>query len=159
MVKNLPVSAGEVRDAGSIPRQGRSPRGRHSNPLQYSCLENPLDRRAWQATVYGVTRVGHDLATKSPTSFKLKIINFASHSSNFCFKLHPWTWEITIFQAESLVSPVHGTGFSSLPALAASTYLSQSYLVTFFPPATTLLQVFGENEDTNQSLKWLIWKT
>ena len=79
------------RDKVSIPGLGRSPGGGYSNPLQYSCLENPLDRRAWQATVYGVTRVGHDLATKSPTSFKLKIINFASHSSNFCFKLHPWT--------------------------------------------------------------------
>ena len=60
MVKNPPANAGDVRDTGSIPGLGRSLGGGHSNPLQYSCLENPMDRGAWQATVYGVTRVGHD---------------------------------------------------------------------------------------------------
>ena len=44
MVKNLPTKAGEVRDSGLIPGSGRSPRGGHGNPLQYSCLENPMDR-------------------------------------------------------------------------------------------------------------------
>ena len=38
----------------------------NGNPLQYSCMENPMDRGIWQATVYGVTRVGHDLVTKPP---------------------------------------------------------------------------------------------
>ena len=46
MVKNLPASAGDVRDVGSIPGWGRSPGGEPSNPLQYSCLENPMDREA-----------------------------------------------------------------------------------------------------------------
>jgi len=49
-----------------IPGSGRSPGERNGNPLQYSCLENPMDRGAWQATVHGVARVRHDLATKSP---------------------------------------------------------------------------------------------
>ena len=53
MVKNLPAKAGELRDAGSIPGSGRSPGGGNSNPLQYSCLENPMDRGAWWATVHG----------------------------------------------------------------------------------------------------------
>ena len=53
-------------DPGSIPGLGRSPGEGNGNPLQYSCLENPKDRGAWQATVHGVTRVGHDLATKPP---------------------------------------------------------------------------------------------
>jgi len=44
---------------------GRSPGEGNGNPLQYSCLENPKDREAWQITVYGVTSVGHDLATKT----------------------------------------------------------------------------------------------
>ena len=57
MVKNLPASAGEVRDKGLIPRSGRYPGGSHGNPLQYSCLENPRDRGAWQATVHGVTEL------------------------------------------------------------------------------------------------------
>ena len=49
VVKNLPANAGDVRDEGSVPGLERSPRGGHSNPLQYSCLENPMDRGAWQS--------------------------------------------------------------------------------------------------------------
>ena len=54
VVKNPPSSAGDVRVVGSIPGLGRSPGGEHGNPLQYSCLENPLDRGAWRATVHRV---------------------------------------------------------------------------------------------------------
>ena len=53
MVKNLPINAG---DSASIPGLGRSPGGRHGNPLQYSCLENPMDRGGWWATIHGVTK-------------------------------------------------------------------------------------------------------
>ena len=53
MVKNLPANAGDAGDAGSIPGMGRSPGGRNGNPLQYSCLENSMDRGDWQATVGG----------------------------------------------------------------------------------------------------------
>ena len=53
MVKSLPASAG---DAGSVLRSGRSPGGGNSNPLQYSCLGNPMDRGAWWATVHTVTK-------------------------------------------------------------------------------------------------------
>ena len=52
MVKNPPADAGDIRDMGSIPGLGRSPGGGPGNPLQYSFLENPLDRRAWRATVH-----------------------------------------------------------------------------------------------------------
>ena len=52
MVKNPPANAGDVID--SIPGLGRSPGGGHGNPLQYSCLENPMDRGAWQALVHKV---------------------------------------------------------------------------------------------------------
>ena len=51
VVKNPPANARDIRDAGSIPGLGRSPGGGHGNPLQYSCLENPLDKGAWPATV------------------------------------------------------------------------------------------------------------
>ena len=47
VVKNLPANAGDVRDVSSIPGSGRSPGGGHGHPLQYSCLENPMDRGAW----------------------------------------------------------------------------------------------------------------
>ena len=56
VVKNPPANAEDVRDMGSIPGLGRSPREGNDNPLQYSCLENPMDRRAWWATVHGVTQ-------------------------------------------------------------------------------------------------------
>ena len=56
VVKNLPANTGDIRDVGSIPGSGRSPGEGHGNPRQYSCLENPMDRRAWWATVHGVTK-------------------------------------------------------------------------------------------------------
>ena len=54
--RNLPASARDVRDAGLTPRLERSPRGVRGNLLQYSCLENSMDREAWQSSVHGVTR-------------------------------------------------------------------------------------------------------
>ena len=54
MVKNLPANAGDVRDTSSTLGSGRSLGGGHGNALQYSCLENPTDREAWQATVQTV---------------------------------------------------------------------------------------------------------
>ena len=56
VVKNLPANAGDARDTSLIPGSGRSPGGGHGNPLQYSRLENPMDRGAWWATVHGVTK-------------------------------------------------------------------------------------------------------
>ena len=56
VVKNPPANAEDVRDMGSIPGLGRSPGGGHGNLLQYSCLENPMDRGAWRATVHGVAK-------------------------------------------------------------------------------------------------------
>ena len=63
MVKNPTANAGDIRDVGSIPGLGRSPGGGHGNPLQYSCLENPTDRGAWQATVHRVTELDTNEAT------------------------------------------------------------------------------------------------
>ena len=56
LVKNLPIDAGDARDSASIPGLGRSPGGGHGNPLQYSCLENPMDRGAWWATTHNITK-------------------------------------------------------------------------------------------------------
>ena len=56
VVKNPPASSGDGRDMGSISGSGRSPGEGNGNPLQYSCLENPMDRGAWQTTVHGVTK-------------------------------------------------------------------------------------------------------
>ena len=65
VVKNLPASVG---DAGSIPGSGRSPGGGDGNPLQYSCLENPMDRETWWATVHGATE--SDLTVAENTALK-----------------------------------------------------------------------------------------
>ena len=65
VVKNLPANTGDLRDVGSVPGLGRSPGERNGNPRQYSCLENPMDRGPWQATV-------HRFA-KSQTRLKLSI--------------------------------------------------------------------------------------
>ena len=56
VVKSSPANAGDIRDVGLVPELGRSPGGGRGNLLQYSCLENPMDRGAWQAIVHGVTK-------------------------------------------------------------------------------------------------------
>ena len=56
LVKNLPSNTGDARDSGSIPRLRRSPGGGNGNLLQYSCLENPMDREVCQATIHGITK-------------------------------------------------------------------------------------------------------
>ena len=66
MVKNL------LRDLGPIPGSGRFPGEGNGYPLPYSCLGNPMDRGAWRDTVHGVTRVEHDLATKSSPQKRTK---------------------------------------------------------------------------------------
>ena len=69
MVKNLPADAGDKRDVGSIPGLGISPGGENGNLLQYSCLEDPMDRGAWQALVHGVA--------KSQTRLKQLTLSFS----------------------------------------------------------------------------------
>ena len=82
-------SACSAGDPGLIPGLGRSPGERNGNPLQHSCLENPIDRGARSTTIHGVARVGHDLATKSASSpfhlayvFRFSVC-FCYFSSNF----------------------------------------------------------------------------
>ena len=63
MVKNQSANVGDIRDVGSVPGLGRSPGGGHSNPLQYSCLENPTVRGAWCATVHRLAELDMTEAT------------------------------------------------------------------------------------------------
>ena len=65
-------SAWNTGDLGSIPGSGRSPWEGNGNSLQYSCLGNPMNRETWQATALGVTRIRHNLVTKSPTKLNIK---------------------------------------------------------------------------------------
>ena len=67
MVKNPPANAGDTRDVGSIPGSERTPGGGNGNPLQYSCLENSMDREAWQPTVSGVVKSRTERSTHAHT--------------------------------------------------------------------------------------------
>ena len=66
LVKNLPANAGDTGDTGSIPWLGRFPRGGNGNPLQYSCLENSMDKGVWPATVHGITKCWTRLSDWTP---------------------------------------------------------------------------------------------
>ena len=68
MVKNLPANAGDIRDVGLIRKPGRSPGEGHNDPLQYSCLGNPMDRVAWWATVHEITKSWTQLKRFSSSS-------------------------------------------------------------------------------------------
>ena len=65
-----------------IPGSGRSPGEGNGNPLHYSCLENPMEKGAWQSTVHWVERIGHGLATKSPPQFFKCLLEFTSETFN-----------------------------------------------------------------------------
>ena len=80
-VKNLPANAGATREVGSTPVSGRFLAGEHSHPLQYSCLENPMDRGAWWATIHRVT--------KNQTQLKL-------------FSMHAWRFVIAFLQGANV---------------------------------------------------------
>ena len=67
LVKNPPANAGDIRDAGLIPGSGRSPGVGYRNPLQYSCLENSMNRGAWRAMMHGVAKCQPQLSKHTHT--------------------------------------------------------------------------------------------
>ena len=78
MVKNPPASVGDISDVASIPESGSSPGGGHSKPLQYSCLDYPVDRRTWRATVHRVTESRTWLKRPSMCAYKGKEVEFCN---------------------------------------------------------------------------------
>ena len=82
MAKNLPASAGGARDARSIPGSGRAPVGGNDDPLQYSCLENPMDRGAWLAIAHGVSNSRTRLSDRANRhSFTLGLFKLNGYNS------------------------------------------------------------------------------
>ena len=73
--KESTCNTGDARDVGLIPGSGRSPGGGNDNPLQYSCLENPMDRGVWQATVHRVTKSWTQLNLLSPTTTTMMFLS------------------------------------------------------------------------------------
>ena len=90
VVKNSPSNAGDTGDAGWIPESGRSPGGANSSPLQYSCLENPMDRGAWWAMVHGIARVGRDWTSKH--RWKPSFYNQSIDINIFILLHHLWVF-------------------------------------------------------------------
>ena len=77
VIKNLAANVGDARDAGLIPGLRRSPGAGHGNPFQYSCLENPMDRGAWQAAVHRVTKSQTQLKRLNMRALWLMVISLA----------------------------------------------------------------------------------
>ena len=115
VVKNLPANKGDVRDMGSIPGSGRSPGGGHGNPLQYSCLENPMDREAWQDTPHGVaqswTRLNR-LGTQTPKKLLGEQLNVVT----------PWFPAVSRGQFSCLNFNPKSNGFHSISLLSHASY-------------------------------------
>ena len=101
VVKNLPVNAGDTGDAGLIPGLGRCLGGGHGNPLQYSCLENPMDRGAWWATVHRVAKSRIQLKQLSTHLYVYGLCKWFSGKESTCqcsrhrrHKFDPWVEKI-----------------------------------------------------------------
>ena len=86
VVKNSSADEGVVRDVGLIPGLRRSPGGQHGNPLQHSCLDNPMDRGAWQATVHGLAK----------SQIRLKRLSMHAACSNYILDCVSWVPRLTM---------------------------------------------------------------
>ena len=97
-------SACDAGDLGLIPGLGRSPGEGNGNPLQYSCLENPMDRGAWQVTVHGVARVRCDLATTPPPPDWQWGVDSLEHKSTFIPELPTSSVKLSFFFPSTCLS-------------------------------------------------------
>ena len=84
VVKNLPANAGDAGDGGSVSGLGRTPGGGNGNPLQYPCLENPMDRGAWWATVHG--------AAESQTQLSERVCTDTTHTHTYTHSIRVNSW-------------------------------------------------------------------
>ena len=122
--KESTCNAGDAGDVGSVPRSGRSPERSHSNPLQYSCLENPTDWEAWWAAVHWGQRVGHDWSDRTThTRWDAMILVFCMLSFKPAFSLSSFTsikrlfsssWRLAIRMVIFWISEVVGINPSYL---------------------------------------------
>ena len=115
---------GDVRDMGSIPGFGRSPGGGHSNPLQYSYLENPMDRRAWQAAVHRVTQSWtrlKQLSLQTRQLFRISLsflfLCFLSSSTSYLWHLPLPEWKIGTWAFWMCCTELYSGSCSSCPTL------------------------------------------
>ena len=105
-VKNPPANAGDIREQGSIPGSGMSPEGGHGNPLQYSCLENPIDRGARGAAIHGSRK---ELDMTGPTEHKQELARVNIYVLGIS-EQNGWGWviliQMTILSATVVKNPL-----------------------------------------------------
>ena len=136
-----------------IPRLGRSPGEGNGNPSQYSCLENPMDRGAWQATVHGVARAGHDLATKpAPHSSrgqnsKMSCCSVTQSCPTLCDPMDYSTpgFPVLHYLPEFVPTLVHQVSDAISPSVAPFSSCPQSLLASEFFPMSWLFALSGQN--------------
>ena len=139
MIKNPPANAGDLRDTGSIPGSGRSPGGGNSNPLQCSCLENPMDRGAWRATVLRIANnqtwlKGLSTSTRGHTECYLVC---TMRWSDIRVLLEEWPWpEESIPSHPSYPCPEQAVAFQ---ALMGSAWLHHGTFRPEMSPANGML--------------------
>ena len=105
VVKNWPASAGNSRDVGSIPGSGRSPGEGNGSPLLYSCLQNSMDRRAWQTTVHGVTKSQTRLSDWEHTHILILTIKWINQKGN---ETRQENWEARWFKFKYSINKING---------------------------------------------------
>ena len=139
VVKNLPANAGDARDTGLIPGSGRSPGGGNGNPLQYSCLENPMDWGAWWTTVHGIAEFGMTVNTHTQC---LVITNMSKEKRASVVQGLPFNRCIEFLSVFTL-SPLGNWSFS---------FQKDKGLPVFFIP-------YAGNYECVQALtsKWQLW--
>ena len=113
VVKNLPANAGDPRDEGLIPVWGRSPGGGHGNPLQYSCLENPMDREAWWATFHGAAKSQTQRSTYTQKKVNRMSRLGAGHHAESEFGRIPreYFWVLMFMHFSVMLASLKSTGF------------------------------------------------
>ena len=119
VVKNPPANAGDTGDAGSILGSGRSPGGENGNPLQYSCLENSMDRGAWRALVDGLAKSWTGLSTStkfisnvfSPNHFLFPGPTHSQSDAEWCWQTHSRSHLLPYFRASNVHVRLYPEGF------------------------------------------------
>ena len=96
VVKNLPANTGDAGDVGSIPGLGKSPGGGNSNPLQYSCLGNPMDRGAWSITFHGVSKSRTQLSMQTIKTYVKNLNDKGEISLTPAGSKPRWTTGVTV---------------------------------------------------------------
>ena len=150
MVKHPPASAGDSRDLSLIPGMGRSPGEGNGNPLQYSCLGNPMDRRAWWATVHRVAKSWARLCTLACTHMHSGFSPNLFYDFPFVVSTHYW----------NLVKIIRGLGFRDSFSVVHLGWSKIIILLRFLEVTEMLTRcLLSPNTETAASLSWIWMET